>query len=236
MLHSRIFKNTKLVLTPVLSVTAMLCATGSANAAGLIFSPVGGVINSGGPGSGTLADTYNQNGLTTKFVSGVSDFDTYLAPKPTHTNVFAGNEWFSEFGTSSATVTYDLGSALNIDRLALWNEDASGIGRFNLLASRDNVNFSSLAVGLSPFANSSTTPFYAAQVFTFANTSARYVRFEASGCRSDVYAACAIGEVAFSVNSSATAVPEPFTIVGTLVGGTAALRMRKRIKATNKCK
>jgi hypothetical protein len=31
-----------------------------------------------------------------------------------------------------------------------------------------------------------------------------------------------------------TAVPEPFTIVGTLVGATTAFRMRKRLKATNK--
>jgi sugar lactone lactonase YvrE len=31
--------------------------------------------------------------------------------------------------------------------------------------------------------------------------------------------------------SSATAVPEPFTIVGTLIGGTAALRIRKKLKA-----
>jgi hypothetical protein len=31
-----------------------------------------------------------------------------------------------------------------------------------------------------------------------------------------------------------TQVPEPFTIVGTLVGGTAALRMRKKLKATSK--
>jgi hypothetical protein len=31
-----------------------------------------------------------------------------------------------------------------------------------------------------------------------------------------------------------TSVPEPFTIVGTLMGGAAALRMRKRLKATNK--
>jgi hypothetical protein len=29
-------------------------------------------------------------------------------------------------------------------------------------------------------------------------------------------------------------VPEPFTIVGTLVGGSAALRMRKKLKSTNK--
>jgi hypothetical protein len=31
-----------------------------------------------------------------------------------------------------------------------------------------------------------------------------------------------------------TSVPEPFTIIGTIVGGTAALRMRKRLKVTNK--
>ena len=31
-----------------------------------------------------------------------------------------------------------------------------------------------------------------------------------------------------------TAVPEPFTIVGTLIGGTTALRMRKKLKAINK--
>ena len=33
---------------------------------------------------------------------------------------------------------------------------------------------------------------------------------------------------------SSTAVPEPFTIVGTLIGGTAALRMRKKLKDSNK--
>ena len=36
----------------------------------------------------------------------------------------------------------------------------------------------------------------------------------------------------FAYQSSSTAVPEPFTIVGTLVGGTAALRMKKKLKST----
>jgi hypothetical protein len=36
------------------------------------------------------------------------------------------------------------------------------------------------------------------------------------------------------VNPPTTAVPEPFTIVGTMIGGAAALRIRKRLKATNK--
>ncbi|WP_373539385.1 PEP-CTERM sorting domain-containing protein [Chamaesiphon sp.] len=43
------------------------------------------------------------------------------------------------------------------------------------------------------------------------------------------YANVAIGSV-----SNPTAVPEPFTIVGTLIGATAAYRTRKRLKATNK--
>jgi sugar lactone lactonase YvrE len=34
--------------------------------------------------------------------------------------------------------------------------------------------------------------------------------------------------------STSTAVPEPFTIVGTLIGGTAALRMRKKLKSSGK--
>ena len=35
-------------------------------------------------------------------------------------------------------------------------------------------------------------------------------------------------------SGASTAVPEPFTIVGTLIGGTAALRMRKKLKDSNK--
>ena len=37
-----------------------------------------------------------------------------------------------------------------------------------------------------------------------------------------------------STNPDATAVPEPFTIIGTLIGGTAAVRMRKKLQASNK--
>ena len=37
-----------------------------------------------------------------------------------------------------------------------------------------------------------------------------------------------------TANAATTSVPEPFTIIGTLVGGTAALRMRKKLKAAGK--
>ncbi len=47
----------------------------------------------------------------------------------------------------------------------------------------------------------------------------------------------AVRALAFAPSASAlnpTAVPEPFTIIGTLIGGTAALRMRKKLKSSGK--
>jgi hypothetical protein len=37
-----------------------------------------------------------------------------------------------------------------------------------------------------------------------------------------------------SILTTAQAVPEPFSILGTLFGGAAALKMRRKFKATNK--
>jgi hypothetical protein len=203
----------KLGLASLLSAVAMMGA-GSASAA-VIVSPTSGVIDIGGPGFGSLLNTYDQSGLSTGFISGVTDFDGYLALNPTHTTTFDGFEWFSNEGTTSATVTYDLGSSLNIDRLALWNEESSGIGSLNLSYSNDNITFSSLGT-FAPFDNPSAN--YPAEVFSFASTSARYVRFDMSGCPQPLpgsFASCAIGEVAFSVN--ANKVPEPSGILGTSV-------------------
>jgi hypothetical protein len=41
-------------------------------------------------------------------------------------------------------------------------------------------------------------------------------------------------DLSFNAQSSATAVPEPFTIIGTLIGGTTAIRMRKKLKSVAK--
>jgi hypothetical protein len=42
------------------------------------------------------------------------------------------------------------------------------------------------------------------------------------------------GRVSISLISSPTAVPEPLTIIGTIIGGTAAMRMRKKLKSAGK--
>jgi hypothetical protein len=40
-----------------------------------------------------------------------------------------------------------------------------------------------------------------------------------------------LGGLTFTGNVNTTAIPEPFTIIGSIIGGTAAFRMRKKLKA-----
>src|SRR6185436_12877547 len=103
------------------SLLSMALLLSSTLMAGPIISPVSAVVNSGGTDPSTsIVNTLNRNGLSVGFTSGVTDFDTYLAGNPTHTFGFTNAEWFSSSGTTTASVTYDLGSILLIDRLALW--------------------------------------------------------------------------------------------------------------------
>ena len=214
----------KILKAAALATVMGVGAIAPANAA--IVGAVSATINSGGPGSGSIADTYNQAGLSAGYTSGVTDFDSFVAGT-SHTLVFAGNEWFGNSGTTSANVTYDLGSVLSINKMALWNEESSGIGLLDLLISSDGINFSTLLSNLAPTDNPLAD--YLADVFSFATTSFRYVQLDMSRCPQvdpGSYPSCAIGEVAFN---QVAAVPVPaagFLLFGAL-GGLAALRRRK---------
>jgi hypothetical protein len=213
--------------------SVVMFALGSAChlAAGPIISATSAVINSGGPGSGSITNTIDQSGLSSGYVSGVTDFDTYLASNPTHTVTFSGYEWFSQYGTSSAIVTYDLGSLKTIDALALWNEESSGIGLLNLLSSSDNITFTAFASGLTPFDNPlGNNVSYPAEVFSFSAVTTRYVRFEISNSPQldpGSYPAAAIGEVAFREGSSSR-VPDNGSTLGLIGGALVALVSLRR--------
>lgn len=220
--------NKKLSSTAVLLLGALALAgtVQNATAAGAIFGATGATIDAGGPGFGSIADTFNQAGLSAGYTSGVTSFDAYV-PGTTHTSIFAGFEWFGNSGTTTATVTYDLGSVRSFDRLALWNEESSGIGLLDLWTSIDGTTFTSLASGLTPFDNPLAD--YLAEVFSVGAT-ARYVRFDMSRCpQSDpgTFPACAIGEVAFR---SSADVPEP-AMLGLLGLGLVGLVGSRRRKA-----
>ena len=191
-------------------LSVALCATAcvfsaSAAGAGVIIAPTAAVIDSGGPGFGSIEQTFNQAGLLTTYVAGIDDFDSYLAGDPQHNFVFSGNEWFSNQGTTSAQVTYDFGAIVTIDAMALWHEDASGFSRF-ILSSDGNPNF------LVDSAADTTINFnYGAQVFDFGGAiTTRFLTIQMEGCPQapdNGFDACAIGEVAF--RSTDGVVPEP---------------------------
>lgn len=205
----------------------ILSVSGLANA-GLIVSATGAVINSGGPGFGSILDTINQNGLSTGYVSGVTDFDSYIASNPSHTIAFGGYEWFGNSSETASSVTYDLGSLTSINALALWNEETEGIPLLDLYVSSDNVNFNALSLGLTPVDNPLAD--YLPEVFSFSDVNTRYVRFDMSSCTHNDWA-CAIGEVAFRTAEPAdsTSVPEPSTLAIFALGimGLASRRLKK---------
>ena len=208
-------------------LSTMLCSITNVNA-NTILSPIAAVASSEFSLVFGINNTINQSGLSSNFVSGVTDFDTYLAINPTHSVLSSQNEWFTPEGIHSAQVNYDLGGIYNIDKLALWNEEASGIGAFNISVSSDNTNFSLLSAGLMPFNNPLDSD-YLAEVFLFGSTSARYVRFDITDCpqANSIFDGCGIGEVAFSGELSPIPVPAALPLMASALGAFGLVGRRR---------
>jgi hypothetical protein len=220
---------TKTLVAATLSV-AMISAS---HASGTVISAVGATVLSGGPGIGDIADTYNGYGLYTDYdyAGGTTNWDAYFAANPLHDFDYVGQEWFSNDGTASAVVSYDLGSVKSIQGMALWTEDAVGIGKLNLLGSQDGATWFNLLSNLSPTNNTNGSP-YVADLYKWAATSLRYVKLSMSGCPqtgTPGLLACGIGEVAFNAAPIASNVPELNPSSMWFVGlGLMAIALRRR--------
>ena len=204
------------------AVSFLLLATGSSYA-GVIVSAKDAVISVGESFNdidNNIANTYNQAGLYNSYFDNVTDFDSYMDTNPYHTSDYNNQEWFSK--DTFASVVYDLGGFFNINAVALWNEESSGINLLDLFGSIDGVNFFNLASNLRPTDSpyDESLPFedyrYTAEVFDTVAANLRFVRFDMSKCpnESSSYKVCSIGEVAFRV----TDVPAPSAIFFLILG------------------
>ena len=206
--------------------------------AGVIIDPVAVLLNTGGDSGSSfgIINTINQSGLSAGYTSGVTNFDTYLATGPSHTYVAAGFEWFATLGVDSSTIIYDLGSAYNIDRLAIWNEESSGIATMSVLACADSACATTSSMGstssLTNWApnsgDSSVVTSYTADVVSLTTRNTRYIELMVTGPQAGSdYNAVSMGEIAF--DSVTSAVPEPGSLglVSAGLGGLLLL-LRKR--------
>ena len=205
--------------------------------AGPIVGAMNAVVNVGGLGIGSVQNTRNQNGLLTGqgYFSGSTNYNTYIAGNPQHSNLTAGNEWFTSVAAAATySITYDLGSLMNIDAFALWNEDFAGATLISLFASSTNLPSSFVSVFTNAAApNNPDNVTYGPTSYGFAAVNARYFRVEGSNCAlgpAVIADFCGVGEVAWR-QVSASAVPEPTGLAlfgAALVGLGATTRRRSK--------
>jgi hypothetical protein len=166
--------------------------------------------------------TVSQNGLDQHYVSGVTDFDTFVS------TVGHQGGWLAGYTASGSTnfngfVDFDLGSEYTIESMAAWEGQgpagANGeIASFNMFASNDPTFTTSTLLGsyVGTYAPFST----AAEVYSFAPTSARYVRLQVlSFYTGDI----SMGEFAFE----RSVVPAPAAAALLGMGGMMSLRRRR---------
>ncbi|MBX3485457.1 PEPxxWA-CTERM sorting domain-containing protein [Phenylobacterium sp.] len=208
--------------TWILGAAAALALAAPAQA-GVIISPTAITASTTFPGY-DVDNLINQSGLTAGFVSGVTDFDAYMAGDPRHAWDLE-NEWFTTFNQPGAVLEMDLGAIFNVLTLALWTDEYWGAGAVTIATSTDGVSFADVGSGV-PTDWATGPQDYPADVFALTPSAARYVRLTLSDCPPPLSApdgGCGLGEIAFEV----TTVPEPATW-GLMIMGFAALGLAAR--------
>ncbi|MGK7944616.1 MAG: PEP-CTERM sorting domain-containing protein [Microcystaceae cyanobacterium] len=205
--------------------------------AGTIIVPESLSTTMGSQGTAILDNMTNQEGLSVLYTAG-DDFDTYLAGNPTHDTYSNGmSVWASSVGITEGSITYDFGSAVTLESLALWNSSPLlflGIAIINFSLEASLTSDFSSANDLGEFlatipSNNPTT----AEVFPFTPTKAQFIRLNVLSNNGGPQAS--IGEVIFEESQDTESpgdltIPEPSSLLGLFLIGGAGLFAKKRQK------
>ncbi len=131
-----------------------------------------------------IENVYNHSGLASDFVSGVTDFDSYVLSNPSH-------DWLSEscylsendFFGNGLVIDFDMGQSIAVNRVAIWNGNVfngnteSGINEFHIWVANSS-DFSD-AIDLGLFVADPASDPIEAQVIALPMIDAkRYIRFD----------------------------------------------------------
>jgi hypothetical protein len=205
-------------------VVLMFLVTGAqCLATNVIIAPVSATTTMGE--EHPIAHSFDQSGLSTGYVSGVTDFDSYIAGNPTHTSA-PGTDWASLQVAGQAD--FDLGSQYVIDRAVVWNFNFAAtlelaIQSVHIITAVDAA-FTSGVVDHGIYNLDTFTDPNPAQVLFATPTQAQFVRltdFISNGIPQDGDPRIALGELAFRQ------VPEPNTGMLALLIATGLLAGRR---------
>jgi hypothetical protein len=209
-------------------IALLLCA--SIAQAGVIQAPTAVLLGSGTMGQVGSSGTsmINQSGLSTHYISGVTDFATYTSSGVTHAKADS-QSWLSDGRANrSGYVIFDLGDNYLVSQFAMWN-GATGItasvNGFSLSTSMTSNFSTSIAVG--NFTGQMAD--YNATVYDLTDSTARYVKLTIDGNFGN--GCCtAIGDLAFDVitTPAPSNVPEPGSVALLALGFAGVAFSRRR--------
>jgi hypothetical protein len=190
-----------------LAGAAMLAFAGSAPAfAGTILSPIDSDGNTlGSVGGGSPTNLINQTGLSPNFISGVTDFETYISLGPTSASVTGSTGWVSASGSGvlGGYLQFDLGANYALSGFVLWNQNNNlAVNSFTLIVASD-ASFTSGVTNLGTF---NAAEGLNAQTYTLTGEG-EFVRMQINSSHGPNQVI--LGEIAFD----ATLIPEPGSLL-----------------------
>lgn len=171
-----------------------------------------------------VSNMTDQSGLSAHYVSGVTDFESFVASGVVHTG---GDytSWVSPAHVSSGYFTFDLGATYNLSKFVMWN------GTYGLNASVNGFSISTSNVSdFSTFTDvgifTGNQQHYGATVYDLQDTSARYVKLSIRGNFGSAFTG--VGDIAFDTTVSAVPEPETYALMLAGLGLVGAVARRRQ--------